>query len=1729
MLKRLLTAVLILAIFMVFTGTAFSGTNNIPSDDHNRDHADFVKKSTGTSSRLKAVPPKANRPGGFIVDFSSSVPANRVPPRSVSSTDTTICAQVDYYNHEAGTCDALYGLRSNAANPRVAMRFDGPQLPNTQIKVNGVWPFIYWTNEGGVSDGIVKVTAEVWTDLGGLPNTKVYSETFALPIITYPSGSNYYFLGFTNPPLMSGAYHIAIMADSTGPSTDTLIVSSDWGDRGVSGGCPAGTFTPTFRSSRYNAGGAAWYPQAAINGFTANFDMFADFCQVYSSCYTAETPSNLNFQVVGVPDNVDFPGETLQGVGQQFFSAGHDTVKSVTLYHYDFGVQEYPLAGTNAVQVDIWGDSAGQPAVSAGALATVIVPGGVASLFPNTGDAGAGFNIVNVPVPSMPVVIGPWHVTAKMTSTNPADGLLEFLINSNTSDPGRVGGSVSFTPPAPLWRRTGISGPWTGLGLGERAFFFDVGLCKDEFYACQDEQTFLFGTTRFLYMDSCGSAGSVGSRNGVAQLIQGGISGVNRVDKIRFQIADEFVIDGAPDVPNSVRVSLFANNAGAVGATLYSTVLTNAQLTMYPGWTELVIPGGMQIAAPSFFVGMEPIFHLDANNEWLYMARERVGDQPAITSLVNGGMYVKLCADNLWHQNIAIGGANDNAIFEVDFCSTLPSEWTCNTPDDYPTAGHDYGRTGHANVALNDAYCRLTFKWKYEDPGIGTATAILGSAAPITFDTFVVCNFGTKYQILDLNNGAVVKTITGSGAPNHITPSGALSCTPTIAKITISGTPTNVLFLGGGTTQFVDAFNMDVAGFPLIWAVNIASNTAFANFVTLNIGGTDMLYLTAGAKLFELVAATGAAGSWGPLSFPASLFRGIATDGTNLFVSQSSGVSILGDIYSINATTGAINWQLSTSGGLKGDGTVYTAGTYPGESFASGIAYNGGELYTVSGQAGGLAAIFPADGVFYRLNSANGAVKSAVASIYVNNPQLQDATPIIDASHVIIAGASPWATPPLGGTVLFYNRFTGLLSGAANPGNHAGQNGVRGDGFLTCEPGAPDQLFVGSSFGYLSDFNADDFQETFNRRVDILGPANTDGLSDRMAGVAIAPTGEVLAAARAGGLYCLTNQSPRPRLEILNYTPQAPTYGPLTSVLLHFPQVFTNTGCTPLIGTVYAFDASNGSSPGAPRGYNPPKSLSSASSIADRLTTASLSGLKKASPQAGVSETESATSTSRHLLNRASTASVPTFINGAGTYPFNLNPGDTSDVVFDVKQNLIKRGPNVFWADFQSNDPDFFLNNTSEEPECVMTIVGGCLLDTTTLHFGSGGANWALISNTGRVADGNWTAAAGSWFVDGDNKANMYQGTYIYGVSYARIALNSQDWFGDGKGWASLQADPNICDVDCKPALSASVSLGSITSNGLVYTPLTGNLICRSFLDSVQNFGPPSFASWNWENYTAGFDNDSTMGLYVTSRVVGFLSAPAPYTLLNNVVVDFLKISQRDQTRSLPNWRMGAVVDYDLGNDTGNYDASSSLAWDYPHAITTGAWGWIKLPFGGCGVSALAPLRTEQGLNEDQALFLQTAAVHGNGYLDSAYYHLNKVGAVPSSSPTGSDAAFSVGFIAHDFVPGPDTLAFALAHFALPGITNNSNVANYQPLAHLLNKWTGAERGDVNNDGVVNLADIVYLAKYLNGGAGTPGPIPFMTCGDANGDGLINAADVTYLINYYFYYGPCPVSKLVSY
>jgi hypothetical protein len=83
-------------------------------------------------------------------------------------------------------------------------------------------------------------------------------------------------------------------------------------------------------------------------------------------------------------------------------------------------------------------------------------------------------------------------------------------------------------------------------------------------------------------------------------------------------------------------------------------------------------------------------------------------------------------------------------------------------------------------------------------------------------------------------------------------------------------------------------------------------------------------------------------------------------------------------------------------------------------------------------------------------------------------------------------------------------------------------------------------------------------------------------------------------------------------------------------------------------------------------------------------------------------------------------------------------------------------------------------------------------------------------------------------------------------------------------------------------------------------------------------------------------------------------------------------------------------------------------------------------------------------------------------------------------------------------------------------VWSGPGVPGYSFTCIFLKRYPG--QGDVNGDGVADVADVFYLINFLF----ASGPAP-VGPGDANGDGNVDVADVFYLINFLFASGPAPL------
>lgn len=1726
MLKRLLTAVLVLGVLIAFNSTAFSNPSDFPRDLDPKDR-DIVKQTTPQPAKAKLLPGYVNHPNRAPRKAMVSPTADDMTP-GAPAPDTTTCYLQDYYTpyFTGAPCYAYQvGLNDLAGNPttdQVAMRFDVFNYPAYKSGLYRVGVRIDNASRSGGAG--VPLRIRVFTDGGGLPATQVDSFDFALPKITTP-GATYLFTLPHTVELIGPSFHIGVGYGPGAVAGDTLNLRSTSGN---DYGC---TNAVTGRASYYVA--PTWYdvPTAFVDDTGYDFGIRAYTCEFYTSCFT-QYPFSGSGYIWAVPDPAWSTGSVLNGMAQRFVAAGPDTLKTVIIRHYNLLDGSYTGTSTNGIEVSVWGDDgSGNVDYSSGALATVTLPGG-AGLFTPGGLAVGGWKAVSVDFSSFNLVLlGPFHLSAKMTSDNPADGALYFF-TSNTSTNIQTGGSANFTGDTCPWQRmSGASVGCTTVATWDTDLGFDAGFligsyrCKDEFYSCQ-YQVLHDGTFNAGFGMGYAAAGF--SRRGAAQKVQGGVGNMpNRVNSFGFNISDDALF-GDPCCTNGtpgLRAFIAADNGLlGPGAYLWTVDLTYADLSPdINGWTTVVIPGGYVISG-DFYVGFE-ILPTDSVNEYWYFGgdRQTASHTTPPHYMVNGGLWqFRNGAPDYWQNRHAASGDLANGLFEVDFCSIPPNEWACGPADVWPTIGHDYRRTSHSNVSLSDAYCDLTLNWLYAHP-----TQLATFVGPIVANNIVVMSFTAEYKILDLTTGGVLATLNDAtlfGTTN-------IRCIPTIE--TIGGVP--YLFVAGGSNNSVGCFDITNPASPVeVWRIAPSNSwgglgnigvARYTNFIVQTISGTPVVFFgTDAGRVYAVNAVTGAAyapwgtGSANPTALGGSVLASGATDGTRLYYgTKIDGLNA--DLFALAIADGSIAWQLSATGPLQGT-VVFPSLSAGAEGFDATVAVtpDDGTVYAVSTMGLGN---HPTDGVFYRINSTSGAVKSAVAS---NASFGAVGQLIVDQNRIYFPSRSRWVGGSVGGYLEAFNRYTGSYVYGVNGGG--GEDGTYyTGGVLTCEIGATDLLFAFSSNGYLSCFQADNGNELYNRRIDHYSAAFNIGGAG-----ALAP-GHLLFGTRYGEVIDMVKGADRPRLEILHYAAEQPVpFGSPNPTYITFPDIYTNTGCATLnVTDITLTDVSNGSTLGPALSGISRDVFADGSALADALAMNAGQFGKVHTPMNNRAiEIEARDVVSKPGINRAA-AAVPPYLNSGTIAAHTVAPGDTLGITVDVNGPLVNRGPQIFFADFTTDDPDFWLGSSALLPEVQLTLIGGCLTDTTTLEFGASAANWQLVTNSGRLGEGDWEpptsgTGPGNFGIDGIT-TEFFQGAYLYMVDSFRLATNVTSWQGGegpSDGWFSMQPDPNFCDGSCKPALTTGVTLGAFSTTGVgAYTPLTGNIICKSYIDSVQNFDLGG--GWNWRNYTGAFDAALTMGLYAKTKTFGVVDAPAPLTVLNNVTIEVMKFYPRFG-QAVTGWKFGANIDYDVGSDTASLDQSISTVWScgWGNPATGDAFGMIKLPFGGCGI---APMKNVRALQALQGQFEDTDG-RGNPYYDSAYYYMS----LPAGSATsqnirqsGGDQQMHATIIEHDFV-GNDTLVFGVAHFAFADVATPANGANYADMARLVNKFVGFGRGDVNNDNTINLADIVYLSETVAGGAKA---IPFEHLGDVNADGAVDNGDVTFLVNYYFNYGACPTGKFI--
>ncbi|MBN2227088.1 MAG: PQQ-binding-like beta-propeller repeat protein [candidate division Zixibacteria bacterium] len=1078
-------------------------------------------------------------------------------------------------------------------------------------------------------------------------------------------------------------------------------------------------------------------------------------------------------------------------------------------------------------------------------------------------------------------------------------------------------------------------------------------------------------------------------------------------------------------------------------------------------------------------------------------------------------------------------GADANIMMDIDVCCVPIPEIACAQGEDWPTYAVNFARTNHSLNSIGDARCNLTKTWE------ATLGAAMSYASPLIYKDTVVGIWLDRVVALDVNTGTTYWQRVAGDYGGFVLASGMIG-TPTIYNFDDYGVNETYVFVGGGGARAMTAF--DLATGDTVWSrgffVHGTNTFSYSITVILDIEGVPYLYYASDdGDLYAVNALTGAQ-LW-TVNVGGNISRGICTDGELLYVGRDQNVTY-GDVLAINPATGATVWSLyDVNGGLLG-GTVVPAKDYPGnERFTGGISYDAlTDQIFAPGYYDHADASSPVQdgGVIYALNAGNGVANWINLC---NGDGDGQAAPAIDASNVITIGWNPWLDSGQRRGPIAFNKLTGdevwantteqpgiFEAGGLSDGgvNTTANYNYHMDGAFSCETEAADIYFALSKENFLNFFNADNGEQIMHRRFETVyyGHRWQPIIGD----------GHVLVNHR-NLLVCLTNQVDRPRLSINGYNLTVPVeFGGTASENITYEGVLENQGCAPLtITNIYIDEESNGTIPEdiIACAVNPDLTNNMQAKI-DKMSS------KVPHLMSSVSDLAEITMDNMRLSRNLATYAPPSWFNYvvSPTPGAVINPGSPAvDIVLNIDASQITRGVHTFYAYIESDDPDYFLNHAYMDnpsdfgiPEIKLNIQGGCLMDHTIIEFGDitgGNENSARIFNTGKLADKDMK---GNLLIDGDDES-VWQGGVIFGISKYRMAWHSGNWEGETWEWRSLLPDI-LCGTEgeCEMQHEVNALLGYMsTDNGASYDPVYGEVVTYSFVDSVSNFydtlTDPN--KWNWifesdNGFAPPYDDTLTMGFKVCAKAIGAYDVPE----LENFVIYRYAMSSR-YGASYPGLYVGFFMDYDvLPNNKANvvgYDADHSVAFCYDCLTGDRGFGVVKVPFGGC----YEPLLNARTLTARQAMWNDSSI-----WLDSVYAWMTQYDYQlvhqPGIIPCNADADDRDAFITFGNYPlnadAEDSTIIAYAQFAELGMTDPSDPANYFDLANMINKWCGFGRGDVNNDGAINLVDIIYLANYINGG---DGPFPFEYLGDVNNDGDIDNLDVTYLIAFYFNGGPDPL------
>ncbi|MBD3298700.1 MAG: PQQ-binding-like beta-propeller repeat protein [candidate division Zixibacteria bacterium] len=1099
-------------------------------------------------------------------------------------------------------------------------------------------------------------------------------------------------------------------------------------------------------------------------------------------------------------------------------------------------------------------------------------------------------------------------------------------------------------------------------------------------------------------------------------------------------------------------------------------------LTGLPEWPDDFIVGN---TTGSFFlsVSLSPSTPNPGTDVIAFITDDGDGDH-------RSGAYI----DGRYRYNDDYYSSDFGLFLEAEVCYSYQPPDGC-VADEWPTWAHDYNRSCRSSIAVGDP-CQIQAAWQVDLDNYSTF------CEPTIADGRVYISTDSRVDAFDLSTGSLIGSVSG---PPYIRNYNR-------GNLTIDD---GFVYVTGGNAGVISKWDADFT--TALWCKctynpptsSLYGPVRFGVTAVYEIDGTKVVIIgTENGYLWCLDAATGAAYSgWptNPIALHAGILHAPAYDGDDLYVGTAGTESGGNAIYRVDAYTGRIVWVRYSSD--------------PTEGYSSGVTLEANFIYAASDgpdQTGHRIKLDKDGEVIWEFSQSR--------SLY--------GPPAYNHNFIFMPqdGAYPgvYMVDKVSGNILYNFGVDGI-------------GPVPQHVTLTCD----DYMFAGDRLGnwWISDLTTLEttrlHHSEFGGIVNGTALATDPATGDDYAVVSIRsgnPTnsfGQLLAFRLHAGF--------RPRvLQTVSAVEVSVPFDAPSSNSHTASDVLTNIGCNQL--TISSHNISDPLPDPVARTYTDTYSRYAASThhqpAEDSYTAYFSNGPRPktgerlrslvdgelTSGDIAVERVAHALINSKHQTQRRQAAAT-ILRTSSVSYNGVLNAGISTDVTWDYDGTGLQRGVDIEEVEFITDDPDrvFFGN----QPTVVITYKGGCLRDSMLVSFGDVTPDKSeQLYNSGHVGDNRsdgdliWQGMAGA----------LYDGSFVLCGDY-------------------LDGDPATGEGG--PQFHAAMYDGggnALTWPGyFVPNPLPGGSTCGfdgesdihlGFKRTPECPGAPIEILGEWaRSYYADTNDSAPAGSPLAA--VGVNIEQTEVGAYDPKYGDFKMIrwTLRNRDGEQKTLHTGTVMDWDAGPE---YKKDVAIVSDQFNGYAiwndvdpTTAYGMFDpmMPshFETVDPTVHSPHRIIVRLTPEGGVCLDPDDRNCFFY-DSEHAWRMCVEFLPArevhyGSPSATSADLFALLINRPVTLDPHgDVNIHQVLFGVDATTSDSATieANVLELAERAAKWAGFARGDVNDDGTVDVLDVCWL---LSGHQLYPDEYN----GDVDLSGTVNIADQTYLLQYVTGLGPPPL------